>query len=86
MLAEILTGTKEESGTVKMATQMVINMKTFEDRYLSNGGGLEASRFPHARISRFVFAMVKLSTRFKRRLHFEGHQAETRHYILTERE
>lgn len=55
--AKTLTGSKEESCTVKMAMHRVLIMKTFEDLYWSNGGGLEASLFPHARISRLVVMM-----------------------------
>ncbi len=41
--------------TVKTATHRVSNMNIFEDLYLSKGGGLEASLFPHARISLVFF-------------------------------
>lgn len=58
-LAEIPTASKEEACTVKIAMHRALSMKTFEDRYLSNGGGLESSLFPHARISRPAIVMIQ---------------------------
>lgn len=57
-LAEAVIASTEEACTVKMAMQRVLNMKTLEDLYLSNGGGFAASLFPHARTSRLAVVML----------------------------
>lgn len=47
------------SCTVKTAMHKTVKMKTCEDLYLSRGGGLEASLFPHARMSDLEAVMMQ---------------------------
>ena len=57
-LAEAVIASTEEACTVKMAMHRVLNIKTLEDLYLSNGGGFAASLFLHARTSRLAVVML----------------------------
>lgn len=60
-ISPVFLSRKGNPHTVKTAMQIVAMINHFADRYLSNGGGLAASRFLHAKISRVSAAMMTRS-------------------------